>query len=93
MNRFIFDTLAFLNGLLAIIAIGVFTFAGYNNLYMASARPLGALLGLGVGIAVAAVLCGAIAFMALIEQHLRTIAEATLHAGSVPSEARREPTI
>ena len=93
MNRFIFDTLAFLNGLLALLTIAACTFIGYNSLLLASARPLGALLGFVVGIVASAVLCGTIAFMALIEQHLRAIAEARSRAGYLPSEGRREPTL
>lgn len=93
MNRFIFDTLAFLNGLLAVITIAACTFVGYNGPLMASARPIGALLGLGIGIVTAAVLCGAIAFTALIEQHLRTIADAKSRAVYHQGEPRREPTI
>ncbi|GEM_PF-1457243 len=93
MNRFIFDALTFLNGLLAIITIGACTFVGYNTPLMASARPVGALLGLGTGIVTASLLCGAIAFMALIEQHMRAIAEAKASVVPHQPSARREPSL
>jgi phage-related minor tail protein len=75
MNRFLFDTLTFINGFLAVIIIAGFTLQGWVNPYMQGAKVLGVIIGLLAGIAVAAVVCGTIAFLALIERHMRTIAD------------------
>ncbi|WEJ57666.1 hypothetical protein [Devosia sp. FJ2-5-3] len=57
-----------------------------------SARAFGMVIGGLVGLVFAAMLCGTIAFMALVEQHLRAIAE---NSGRTPSNAssgaRKEP--
>lgn len=44
-------------------------------------RPLGLLLGAGIGLVFAALVCGTLAYFALMERHMRSIAE-TLRAGS-----------
>lgn len=75
MNRFLFDTLTFLNGFLAVILIALFTFLGWFHPAFLDMRPVGLIVGALTGITAAAVVCGTIAFLALIERHLRTIAE------------------
>lgn len=95
MNRFIFDTLTFLNGLIAVASVVICAYAGSASpLLSQSAKVTGAVFGGIIGLIVAALLCGTIAFMALLEQHLRTIAE---NSGKAPSTApvagRKEPLL
>jgi len=95
MNRFIFDTLTFLNGLIAVASVVICAYAASASpLLSQSAKAISAILGGIVGLIVAALLCGTIAFMALLEQHLRTIAENSGKATSVaPVVGRKEPLL
>ncbi len=65
MNRFLFDTLAFINGFLAVVIIAAWTILGWFHPYFATMRPVGAAIGLLLGITIAAIVCGSIAFYAL----------------------------
>ena len=75
MNRFLFDTLTFLNGFIAVVIIVISAGAGWFNPYFESTQVVGVVLGALAGITTAALICGTIAFLALIERHMRTIAE------------------
>jgi hypothetical protein len=99
MNRILFDTLTFLNGFIALTIIAVSTLVGWNHPLFAAAKPIGAVLGGVFGLTAAAVICGTLAFFALMERHMRTIAE----RGPVPrvhpsdrlfvSDDRQEPRL
>ncbi|MDB5537517.1 MAG: hypothetical protein JWP26_126 [Devosia sp.] len=98
MNRLIFDTLAFLNAFIAVLLIGVCALAGWNAPLFFMAKPLGLIVGGGVGLVAAAVVCGSLAFFALVERHLRTIAEGQsaprTSAGSLSGQiVRQEPRL
>jgi preprotein translocase subunit SecF len=71
MNRLLADSLTTLNSLLAL----VITIAGaaYG---MYSAGIIGLLFGVAGGLIVAALACGFIAYVSLIEHHLRQISKA-----------------
>lgn len=75
MNRILFDTLTFLNGFLAVIAIAVGALMGWNMPAFATMKPVGLLLGSGAGLVFAALVCGTLAYFALMERHMRRIAD------------------
>lgn len=71
MNRALAETLSFLNGLIAVVIVLIGLAAGYR---ISGGSMLGALSGGFVGFLFAALACGAIAYLALIEHHLSVIA-------------------
>ena len=92
MNRILFDTLIFLNGFLAVLAIGLGAYVGWNMPMFAVMRPVGLLIGAGAGLTFAALVCGTLSYFALMERHMRMIAETVAGGGGVrPSEARAAP--
>jgi len=100
MNRILFDTLTFLNGFLAVIAIGLGALMGWNMPMFAVMKPLGLILGAGVGLTLAALICGTLAYFALMERHMRRIADSVANTGGVhpsdrtsPSAPRQEPRL
>ncbi|TCU10490.1 hypothetical protein [Rhizobium sullae] len=80
MNNFLAKTLASINALIAVVILAFCTLSGATT---ASAQGgsgmlvIGAIVGAIAGIAVAALVCGTIAFLTLIERHLSVIAAAT----------------
>jgi hypothetical protein len=66
----------FLNGLIAVIAILAGLIAGWNAPAFATMQPIGLIVGGLGGLVVSAVVCGILAFFGLIEDHLRTLADA-----------------
>ena len=88
MNRLLAETLSILNGSIAVLIV----LAGAYMAYQASSGSLiviaaGAVLG---GI-VAALVCGVISYLALIEGHLAIIASQKQESRS--SDQRREPSL
>ncbi|OWK23725.1 hypothetical protein AJ87_29200 [Rhizobium yanglingense] len=79
MNNFLAKTLASINALIAIVILAFITLSGATA---ASAQGesgmfvIGAIFGAIAGIVVAALVCGTIAFLTLIERHLSVIAAA-----------------
>jgi hypothetical protein len=92
LNRFLFDTLTFLNGFIAVIIILGAAVTGWSSPMFRGAPVMGGIAGALVGITMAALVCGAIAFLALIERHLHTIAEKSQpdHGAAAPA-TRQEP--
>jgi hypothetical protein len=79
MNNFLAKTLSSINALIAIVILA-FTLSGAtaaSALGGSSMFLVGAIFGGIAGIVVAALVCGTIAFLALIERHLSEIAAAT----------------
>lgn len=80
MNRFLARTLSTLNAVFALLIIVVTTASGATGggyYYYSGALSLpGAMLGCLVGVLVAALICGTIAFLTLIERHLSVLADA-----------------
>jgi hypothetical protein len=76
MNNFLAKTLASINALIAVVILAFCTLSGATA---ASAQGGSGMFVIGaiVGIAVAALVCGTIAFLTLIERHLSVIAAAT----------------
>lgn len=71
MNKLLVRTLDFLNGILAVFIIGGCMMMG------AVSGESGMVVGAIGGIVIAAVVCGLIAYLSLIERHLSSIAEAS----------------
>ncbi|MBI1620377.1 hypothetical protein [Aquamicrobium zhengzhouense] len=80
MNRLLADTLSALNGVLAI----VITIAGFYFGYRAAGFPLGGGIGALIGFLVAALCCGLISYLTLIEGHLSRISIG-MHGAPVPA--------
>ncbi|RWX69620.1 hypothetical protein EN780_05720 [Mesorhizobium sp. M4B.F.Ca.ET.089.01.1.1] len=70
MSRILVNMLSTINIFIAIVIIAVFAVIGN-----ASFLKAGALLGAVVGFAVAAIFCGGLAALCLIERHLRVLAD------------------
>jgi uncharacterized membrane protein len=77
MNTLLVRTLEFLNGFIAVLIVGACTMSG-----MGAAGGFGAVVGLLGGIVIAAVVCGLIAYLSLIERHLSTIATSSKDGAS-----------
>ena len=91
MNRQLADTLGFINGLLAIAILVVCAYLGYAGGLGAGNKLGGLLVGSIAGLGIAGSICGLIAFLVLIEGHLRTLAGAGVHP--IRSEPRFEPRL
>lgn len=95
MNRILFETMTFLNGFIALAIIVGGAFAGGTMLEMGRPSALGMVLGAGAGFICAALLCGTIAYFALMERHMRQIST-SLRAdlpGRRAGPAREEPVL
>ncbi|MEO5807908.1 hypothetical protein [Devosia sp.] len=95
MNRFLADMLGFLNIVVASAIIAAGALVGYGSQVFTGRESTGLMIGGTVGLIVAAFFCGTIAYLALIEGHLRTIAEYRGGgAGGMPSPlVRQEPRL
>ena len=100
MNRFFIDALSLINSFLAVVIIGICALAGLSAPMLRSSQPMGLVLGILIGIAIAALVCGTLAFFALMERHLRTIAEGAQRSAGQPigrdagsNSQRREPLL
>jgi hypothetical protein len=80
MNRFLAKTLSTLNAVFALLIIVIATASGATGggyYYYSGAISLpGAIFGGLGGILIAALICGTIAFLTLIERHLSVLADA-----------------
>lgn len=99
MNRLLAEALNFLNGIIALVLVAGFTLGGYR-VFPFIPNPWNFILGCVTGIVLAALICGMIAYVALIERHLSIIAKSVnLEHGSRrifsadTSGHRREPTL
>lgn len=72
MNRFLADTLSLLNGIIAVVIVLAGAFLGYRVQFGGFFTIL---LGTALGMVVAALTCGVISYLALIENHLAKIAD------------------
>lgn len=89
MNRFLAETLSVLNITIAFVIVACGMFLGYTNPY---GGLLSLIIGTALGVLVAALACGLIAYLALIEEHLAKIA-GNQHEGSASPQSRRDPTL
>lgn len=71
MNRILARSLGALNGIIAILIVIVGMLAGLHG---AMGSPIGLVLGGLAGFLIAALTCGIIAYLALIEKHLAALA-------------------
>lgn len=93
MNRLLASTLELLNILLAVVIVLVcVSFFSGIGLTLGFSPFLSLLLSVIAGVVIAGVVCGLIAMIALIEDHLRTIAE-NVGMGGSPLNRRREPVV
>lgn len=85
MNRFLARTLSTLNAVFALLIIVIATASGATGgsyYYYGSGISLtGAIFGDLGGVLLAALICGTIAFLTLIERHLSVLAEAAKRNG------------
>lgn len=80
MNNFLAKTLSSINALIAIAIVAASTLSGGTAAVTQGGSGnflLGAIIGGIIGIVVASLICGTIAFLTLIERHLSVIAAAT----------------
>lgn len=92
MNRIFASILNFLNALIGVVIIIAGIGIGLGLLRNGS--PGGFLLAAGGSVIVAGITCGLIAYLALIEQHLRAIAGGTEIEPSVSrTRERTDPTL
>ncbi len=89
MNRFLADTLSLLNGIIAVVMVLVGAYLGYRVQFGGFFTIL---LGSALGIIVAALACGVISYLALIESHLAKIAGQSVHNDD-GHRPRREPSL
>ncbi len=90
MNRILAETLTLLNG---IIAIAIFVIGLAGGYRLSGGTMMGTLSGGFVGFLFAALACGTLAYLALIEQHLEKIANSNTNAPFSNDPRRREPTL
>ncbi len=84
MNRFLASTLSTLNAVFALLIILVAAASGATGGGYYYGGPLsltGAIMGGLAGVLVAALICGTIAFLTLIERHLSVLADAAKKNG------------
>ena len=88
MNRFLSSSLNFINGMSAILIIIGFAWLG---------SEIGGSLGMAafaiLGVLAAALLCGMVATLVLIEGHLRKMAHPNARKGDSASLQRTEPIL
>lgn len=91
MNRVLAETLTLLNGVIAIVIFIIGLAGGYR---LSGGTMMGTLSGGFVGFLVAALACGTLAYLALIERHLAKIAGKSAPAlDGEASPHRRDPTL
>ncbi|UVK51288.1 hypothetical protein DBIPINDM_004531 [Mesorhizobium sp. AR02] len=90
MNRALVSTLSAINAILAVAIILIFGILG--NAFLGQGG--GVELGLIIGFVVAAILCGGLAALCLIEKHLRVLADdLRQQRKKITSPVRTEPSI
>lgn len=90
MNRILAESLTLLNG---VIAIAIFVIGLAGGYRLSGGTMMGTLSGGFVGFLFAALACGTLAYLALIEQHLAKIANAGSTASGNSGNRRRDPTL
>lgn len=91
MNRFLAETLSVLNGVIAILIVFGGAYLGYKSPYSSLFTVL---IGAALGVIVAALACGIISYLALIEGHLAKISGGRGSPDvSENPRARREPSL
>ena len=93
MNRALASTLSAVNGLVALFIV---LFGGVIGYGLTGQTPAGVVIGAFVGFLVAAITCGLIAYLTLIERHLAQIAgqgSAKTLRTSATAGQRVEPTL
>lgn len=90
MNRVLAETLTLLNGVIAIVIFIIGLAGGYR---LSGGTMMGTLSGGFVGFVFAALTCGVIAYLALIERHLAKIAGSSRSSLGSAEHARRDPTL
>lgn len=91
MNRVLAETLTALNGVIAIVIVLAGAFFGYR---VSGGALSTVLIGAVLGLLIAALTCGLIAYLALIERHLAKIAgKSTPAFDGETSPRRRDPTL
>ncbi|SFQ06563.1 hypothetical protein SAMN05216176_101180 [Nitratireductor indicus] len=86
MNRILADALSALNIAIAIVVVLGFTYFGYRAL-----SGFGASIGFVVGALTAVLICGYVAYLSLIESHLRKLAGSENPSPENAPAIRREP--
>lgn len=89
MNRALAETLTLLNGLIAVVIVAGGLFLGYR---VAGGFGFAFIVGGVAGLIVAALACGTLAYLALIERHLARIAGSP-RENRHESQTRRDPTL
>ncbi|TKT79968.1 hypothetical protein [Aquamicrobium sp. LC103] len=89
MNRILAETLTALNGVIAIAIVIGAAFMGYR---LFSGSPFGVFFGAAIGLLIAALSCGVIAYLVLIERHLAKLAGVSRDE-DIPASTRREPRL
>ncbi len=89
MNRFLAEALSLLNGIIAVIIVLAGIFLGFRA---SNGSMFVSFLGAMLGIVVAALACGVISYLALIEGHLATIAGQSAR-GYEAQRPRKEPSL
>ncbi|MBO1024730.1 hypothetical protein IPU75_08370 [Ochrobactrum sp. SD129] len=87
MNRFLADSLAFLNSLIAVALVLIGAYLGYR---MPNGGLITFILGIGLGMIAATFACGVISYLALIEGHLAVLAG---RQSTERTSQRREPNL
>lgn len=90
MNRVLAETLTLLNGIIAVVIFIIGLAGGYR---LSGGTMMGTLSGGFVGFLVAALACGTLAYLALIERHLAKIAGSSGSPVSGSEHTRREPML
>ena len=92
MNRVLAETLALLNGLIAVAIFVSGLVAGYR---MSGGALIGTLSGGFLGFVIAALACGTIAYLALIERHLAKLVGSSIRDDVAEETAarRRDPIL
>lgn len=88
MNRILAETLSALNGIIALMIVMV---GGYFGYLLAFGGIFSIMLGAALGMIVAALVCGVISYLALIESHLARIANQGLESNA--DFRRKEPSL
>lgn len=82
MHRFLAETLSVLNATIGLLIIAAGAYFGYQSPFGGNTSII---IGIVVGVIIAAVTCGAISYLALIEGHLAKL------AATNPETKRNEP--
>lgn len=91
MNRVLAETLTLLNGVIAIVIIIAGLLVGYR---LSGGTMMGIIMGGFVGFLFAALACGTLAYLALIERHLAKIAgSGSAQNASGQAAVRRDPAL